>query len=51
MSYGGRGNYGRRQPKPLPTEPPYKAYVGNLPSHVVEGDFDTIFDQMKVRKK
>lgn len=37
---GGRRTAGGR---PLPTEPPYKAYVGNLPGGIIQGDINRIF--------
>lgn len=42
-------NGGDRQPKQLPTEPPYIAFVGNLPQGVVQGDVIDIFDDIRVK--
>jgi len=41
---GGGGNSG----KPLPDEPPYTAYVGNLPDGAVQGDLENMFENLKV---
>lgn len=43
---GGRG--GGRPQKPFPTNPPYKAYVGNLPSGLVQNDIEMIFQNQNV---
>lgn len=41
------GTFGGK--KPLPQEPPYLAFVGNLPQGVVQGDVIKIFDHQTVK--
>ena len=52
MSYGGYdrggGGYNDRPAKPFPEEPPYTAFVGNLPDGIVQGDIDFMFKDFKV---
>ncbi len=43
-----RDDRGPREPNPLPTEGPFKAFVGNLPKHTVQGDLSKIFDGLTV---
>uniref|UniRef100_A0A5S6QJ92 RRM domain-containing protein n=1 Tax=Trichuris muris TaxID=70415 RepID=A0A5S6QJ92_TRIMR len=50
-SFKGRGNwsYGRRQSqRPLPTEPPFTAYVGNLPASTIQSDLDRFFEGLNI---
>lgn len=44
--YGGGRRGGR---KPIPTEPPFTAFIGNLPAGIVQGDINQMFQSLKVK--
>lgn len=46
---GGGGAGGGGGKKPFPTEPPFTAFIGNLPIGVVQGDINSIFKTLMVK--
>ena len=40
---------GERYKRPLPTEPPFLAFVGNLPQGIVQGDVVKIFANFTIK--
>ncbi|XP_064461194.1 eukaryotic translation initiation factor 4H-like [Ornithodoros turicata] len=48
--YGNRDHFSKTS-RPLPTEPPFTAFVGNLPDGVVQSDIDEIFKAVEVSIK
>ena len=46
---GGGGSGGRRGGhRPIPDEAPFTAYIGNLPTGIVQGDIEQIFSSLSV---
>lgn len=45
--FGGGGRRGGR--KPFPSEPPYTAFVGNLPNGTIQQDIFDLFEELKVK--
>jgi len=47
--YESRSGGGRRGGhRPLPDEAPFTAYIGNLPTGIVQGDIEQIFSSLSV---
>jgi len=47
--YDSRSGGGRRGGhRPLPDEAPFTAYIGNLPTGIVQGDIEQIFSSLSV---
>lgn len=46
---GDRGGYPLREELPLPTQPPYTAFVGNLPFDITDGELGDHFAPNEVR--
>ncbi|XP_032781853.2 eukaryotic translation initiation factor 4H [Daphnia magna] len=46
---GGQSYRSGNSGKPLPEEPPYTAYVGNLPDGAVQGDLENMFENLTVK--
>ncbi|XP_065201297.1 eukaryotic translation initiation factor 4H-like isoform X2 [Planococcus citri] len=43
------GHGSGRPQKPLPKEPPFTAYIGNLPNGVTQGDIEKMFEQYNIK--
>lgn len=41
--------YGGERKKQVPSEPPFVAYVGNLPQGIVQGDIQKIFENFSIK--
>lgn len=48
-NHGGNQGGNNTHQRPLPTEAPYIAYVGNLPDGCVQGDLEQIFRDLTIK--